>query len=456
MTISQGRVIHHSVVRPGMLAKLLVKGVTKHPDDVGYSDPAQDAGRDHAGRLVAHVVRDDRRLVHPARVPPPRRLLPDRRSPHLRDRRLQPRDREAVRRVRDARARPIPTPRRPRSRRTSACRSRSSTRTTSTSRCSGTSAGFPVDRRGRARGAARQPARPERRAARRSSSSARSSRANSAVRPVPANVTVPLEIAHPEMPMVYRQSRSQWGKHDGPEPGRAPGGTPPADLDERLARLAARRGADRRGCAAATETSAHPAAATRILVAGLSASAFLSIVASIGATAPGRRARRPHRVPPRTCAAARPAPRPRTDATRQPKIKTRARRARRRPRRRRQRTVRRARPTTTHGAAHGTAPAARIDRAARGPNTRRPSAAAAGSHADAGDRRARQSRRRRDRRRRRPRRRPTPTTVHVAPTTRRRRPCSRRRRRRRRRRASAADAPDPRGKIRRNNGVRGR
>jgi hypothetical protein len=39
VTISQGRVIHHSVVRPGMLAKVLVKGVTKHPDDVGYSDP---------------------------------------------------------------------------------------------------------------------------------------------------------------------------------------------------------------------------------------------------------------------------------------------------------------------------------------------------------------------------------------------------------------------------------
>jgi hypothetical protein len=39
VTISQGRVIHHSVVRPGRLAKLLVKGVTKHPDDVGYSDP---------------------------------------------------------------------------------------------------------------------------------------------------------------------------------------------------------------------------------------------------------------------------------------------------------------------------------------------------------------------------------------------------------------------------------
>jgi hypothetical protein len=39
VTISQGRVIHESVVRPGWLAKVLVKGVTKHPDDVGYSDP---------------------------------------------------------------------------------------------------------------------------------------------------------------------------------------------------------------------------------------------------------------------------------------------------------------------------------------------------------------------------------------------------------------------------------
>ncbi len=39
VTISQGRVIHHSVVRPGMLAKVLVKGVQKHPDDVGWSDP---------------------------------------------------------------------------------------------------------------------------------------------------------------------------------------------------------------------------------------------------------------------------------------------------------------------------------------------------------------------------------------------------------------------------------
>jgi len=39
VTISQGRVIHHSVVRPGLLARVLVRGVTKHPNDVGYSDP---------------------------------------------------------------------------------------------------------------------------------------------------------------------------------------------------------------------------------------------------------------------------------------------------------------------------------------------------------------------------------------------------------------------------------
>ena len=39
VTISQGRVIHQSVVRPGWLAQLLVKGVTKHHNDVGYSDP---------------------------------------------------------------------------------------------------------------------------------------------------------------------------------------------------------------------------------------------------------------------------------------------------------------------------------------------------------------------------------------------------------------------------------
>ncbi len=39
VTISQGRVIHESTVNPGILAKLLVKGVTKHKDDIGYSHP---------------------------------------------------------------------------------------------------------------------------------------------------------------------------------------------------------------------------------------------------------------------------------------------------------------------------------------------------------------------------------------------------------------------------------
>ncbi len=39
VTISQGRVIHNSAVRAGLLARLLVKGVTKHVDDVGWSDP---------------------------------------------------------------------------------------------------------------------------------------------------------------------------------------------------------------------------------------------------------------------------------------------------------------------------------------------------------------------------------------------------------------------------------
>lgn len=59
VAISQGRVIHHSVVRPGLLAKLIVKGVTKHSDDVGYSDPRKmqvaimQAGW---GRLLAAAV----------------------------------------------------------------------------------------------------------------------------------------------------------------------------------------------------------------------------------------------------------------------------------------------------------------------------------------------------------------------------------------------------------------
>ncbi len=41
VAISQGRVIHRSLVRPGLLARLLVRGVTKLEDDVGFSDPAK-------------------------------------------------------------------------------------------------------------------------------------------------------------------------------------------------------------------------------------------------------------------------------------------------------------------------------------------------------------------------------------------------------------------------------
>ncbi|MFO0704404.1 MAG: F420-0--gamma-glutamyl ligase [Candidatus Andersenbacteria bacterium] len=39
VAIAQGRVIHESVVKASWLAKLLVKGVKKHKDDIGYSHP---------------------------------------------------------------------------------------------------------------------------------------------------------------------------------------------------------------------------------------------------------------------------------------------------------------------------------------------------------------------------------------------------------------------------------
>lgn len=39
MTISEGRVIHESVINPSWLAKFIVKGVKKYPDDIGYSHP---------------------------------------------------------------------------------------------------------------------------------------------------------------------------------------------------------------------------------------------------------------------------------------------------------------------------------------------------------------------------------------------------------------------------------
>ena len=39
VAISEGRVVHHSVVRPGPLAKLIVKGTRKYEHDVAFSDP---------------------------------------------------------------------------------------------------------------------------------------------------------------------------------------------------------------------------------------------------------------------------------------------------------------------------------------------------------------------------------------------------------------------------------
>jgi hypothetical protein len=72
------------------------------------------------------------------------------------------------------------------------------------------------------------------------------------------------------------------------------GASASADLDARLARLTARRAAF--GAVTRAEPGhttlgrfgrrRHPAAATRLLVAGLSLSAFLSIIASIGASTP--------------------------------------------------------------------------------------------------------------------------------------------------------------------------
>src|SRR5207245_10087531 len=41
VAISQGRVIHRSLVQPGLLARVIVKGVTKLKDDVGFSDAAK-------------------------------------------------------------------------------------------------------------------------------------------------------------------------------------------------------------------------------------------------------------------------------------------------------------------------------------------------------------------------------------------------------------------------------
>jgi len=39
ITISQGRVVHRSAVKPGWLAKFIVLGVKKYPDDIGFAEP---------------------------------------------------------------------------------------------------------------------------------------------------------------------------------------------------------------------------------------------------------------------------------------------------------------------------------------------------------------------------------------------------------------------------------
>lgn len=41
VTISQGRVVHISVVKPSLLARFIVKGVKKYDNDIGYSFPAK-------------------------------------------------------------------------------------------------------------------------------------------------------------------------------------------------------------------------------------------------------------------------------------------------------------------------------------------------------------------------------------------------------------------------------
>jgi hypothetical protein len=52
VTITQGRVIHESQVKPGLLARLIVKGVKKYEDDIGYSHPRKmQVAIDQAGWL---------------------------------------------------------------------------------------------------------------------------------------------------------------------------------------------------------------------------------------------------------------------------------------------------------------------------------------------------------------------------------------------------------------------
>lgn len=39
ITISQGRVVHISAVKPGLLARFIILGVKKYPDDIGFAEP---------------------------------------------------------------------------------------------------------------------------------------------------------------------------------------------------------------------------------------------------------------------------------------------------------------------------------------------------------------------------------------------------------------------------------
>ena len=118
-------------------------------DEVGYP------------RMIAAVVGGGHRQVRAAAQ---RRLLPDRRQPHLRDRRVQPGRDAAVRPVRDAAVRRTPTASATRSRAGSAARPTSSTATTSTSRSSAAARNLPMSVADARRGHAGQPDGPGRRA----------------------------------------------------------------------------------------------------------------------------------------------------------------------------------------------------------------------------------------------------------------------------------------------------
>ena len=103
VAISEGRVVHESVVRPGLLAKLIVKGTKKYEHDVAYSDPRKmqvaimqtGSARAAFAMVVGGVTKLFGRHGDFYRIAGP---------PHRRDRRFQPGHHRAVQRVRDARA----------------------------------------------------------------------------------------------------------------------------------------------------------------------------------------------------------------------------------------------------------------------------------------------------------------------------------------------------------------